>query len=187
REQLRLIGDLERIISKVSLSKVNPREMLQLRRALTALTPIRQILEDSQQEGLIRLADQINPVDHLRNMIAQAIHEDAPALLIKGNVIRDGYHEELDEYRDIIRNSKEILIRLQQEEAAKTGITNLKIGYNNVFGYYLEVTNKFKNQGLIPPTWVRKQTLANCERYVTDELKKLEQKILSAEEKISGL
>jgi DNA mismatch repair protein MutS len=187
KDQIRMIGDLERIISKVSLSKINPREMIQLSRALTALVPIKAKLEGSRQEGLVRLADQINICDHLRQTIETAVQEDAPALLIKGNVIRKGYNEELDEYRDIIQNSKEILIHMQQEEAVKTGINNLKIGYNNVFGYYLEVTNKYKNQGLIPDSWVRKQTLSNCERYVTDDLKKLEQKILSAEEKIGAL
>lgn len=187
KEQMRTIGDLERIISKVSLSKINPREMVQLKRGLIALQPIREWMHDSQQEGLMRLADQINICDHLRQTIELALHEDAPALLVKGNVIRKGYHEELDEYRDIIQNSKEILVNIQQEEAVKTGISNLKIGYNNVFGYYLEVTNKYKNQNLIPDTWVRKQTLSNCERYVTDDLKKLEQKILKAEEKIGAL
>ena len=186
-EKLRLIGDLERVISKVSLAKINPREMVQLRRALGALHPIKEWMEASQQEGLIRLADQINPCEHLRHTIEHAIQDEAPALIVKGNVIRKGYNEELDEYRDIIQNSKEILINIQQEEAVKTGITNLKIGYNNVFGYYLEVTNKYKNQGLIPDNWVRKQTLSNCERYVTDDLKKLEQKILGAEEKIGAL
>ena len=186
-EKLRLIGDLERVISKVSLSKINPREMVQLRRALGALHPIKEWMESSRQEGLIRLADQINPCEHLRHTIEVAIQDEAPALLVKGNVIRKGYNEELDEYRDIIQNSKEILISIQQEEAVKTGITNLKVGYNNVFGYFLEVTNKYKNQGLIPDNWVRKQTLSNCERYVTDDLKKLEQKILSAEEKIGAL
>ena len=187
KDHIRLIGDLERIITKVSLSKVNPREIIQLKRALTALQPVQERLRQSQQEGLIRLADQINPCDHLREMIDQAVQEDAPALLIKGNVIRKGYNEQLDEYRDIIQNSKEILISIQQEEAVKTGINSLKIGYNNVFGYYLEVTNKYKDQGLIPDTWIRKQTLSNCERYVTDDLKKLEQKILGAEEKIGTL
>lgn len=187
RDQIRLIGDIERIISKVSLSKINPREMIQLRRALTALHPIQEWMQDSRQEGFMRMADQINICDHLRQTIELAIQEDAPAILLKGNVIRKGYNEELDEYRDIIQNSKEILISIQQEEAVKTGINNLKIGYNNVFGYFLEVTNKYKNLGLIPDNWVRKQTLSNCERYVTDDLKKLEQKILSAEEKIGTL
>jgi DNA mismatch repair protein MutS len=187
KDNIRIIGDLERIISKVSLGKINPREMIQLRRALTALQPIKELLHDSAQEGLMRLADQINICDHLRQTLDLAIHDDAPALLIKGNVIRTGYNEELDDYRDIIHNSKEILISIQQEEALKTGITSLKIGYNNVFGYFLEVTNKYKNLGLIPDNWVRKQTLSNCERYVTDDLKKLEQKIFGAEEKIGSL
>lgn len=187
REKIRLIGDLERIISKVSLSKINPREMIQLKRALTALQPIREWLLESREEGFIRLVDQINICDHLRQTIELAVKEEAPAILIKGNVIRAGYNEQLDEYRDIIQNSKEILISIQQEEALKTGITNLKIGYNNVFGYFLEVTNKYKHLDLIPANWIRKQTLANCERYVTDDLKKLEHKILTAEEKIGAL
>lgn len=187
KDHIRLIGDIERIITKVSLSKINPREMIQLRRALAALHPIKDRLQESHQEGLIRLADQINCCDHLHHTIELAVQDDAPTVLVKGNVIRKGFNEELDEYRDIIQNSKEILISIQQEEASKTGINNLKIGYNNVFGYFLEVTNKYKNQGLIPDTWVRKQTLSNCERYVTDDLKKLEQKILSAEEKIGAL
>ena len=187
RDALRQIGDLERIISKVSLGKINPREMIQLRRALATLHPIKEWLSDSRQESFLRLSDQINICDHLRQTLELAIQDEAPALLVKGNVIRTGFHEELDEYRDIIQNSKEILINIQQEEAVKTGINNLKIGYNNVFGYYLEVTNKYKNQGLIPDNWVRKQTLSNCERYVTDDLKKLEQKILGAEEKIGML
>ncbi len=187
KDHVRMIGDLERIITKVSLSKINPREMIQLRRALSALQPIREWMQESQQEGMMRMADQINICDHLRQTIELAIEDDAPVMLIKGNVIRKGYHEELDEYKDIIGNSKEILITLQQEEAIKTGIANLKVGYNNVFGYFLEVTNKYKNLGLIPDNWVRKQTLSNCERYVTDDLKKLEHKILSAEEKIGAL
>ncbi|HUR31717.1 MAG TPA: DNA mismatch repair protein MutS, partial [Saprospiraceae bacterium] len=187
KDHVRLIGDLERIISKVSLSKVNPREMIQLRRALSALQPIKEWMHDSRQESMMRMADQINICDHLRQTIELGIQEDAPSVLIKGNVIRKGYNEELDEYRDIIQNSKEILVSIQQEEAIKTGITNLKVGYNNVFGYFLEVTNKYKNLGLIPGNWVRKQTLSNCERYVTDDLKKLEQKILGAEEKIGAL
>ena len=187
KDQIRLIGDLERIITKVSLSKINPREMIQMKRALAALHPIKEWMHDSRQEGLMRMADQINICDHLRQTLELALQEDAPSLLIKGNVIRKGFNEELDEYRDIIQNSKEILVTLQQEEAIKTGITNLKVGYNNVFGYFLEVTNKYKNQGLIPANWVRKQTLSNCERYVTDDLKKLEHKILSAEERIGTL
>lgn len=187
RDEIRIIGDLERMISKVSLGKINPRELNQLRRALSALHPIKKSMDECRQESMMRLADQINTCDHLRQTIEAAIQEEAPAVIQKGNVIRKGYNEQLDEYRDIIQNSKEILVSMQQEESVKTGITNLKIGYNNVFGYYLEVTNKYKNLGLIPSNWVRKQTLTNCERYVTDDLKKLEQKILSAEEKIGIL
>lgn len=183
--QIKRIGDLERLISKVSMGKVNPREMLQLNRALRAIVPIRELLSGSGQEQLMGFADALNPCEKLIDQIARAIHEEAPVSLSKGNAIADGYDEELDDLRHTIRNSKELLVQIQQTEAGRTGIQNLKIGFNNVFGYYLEVTNKYKDQGLIPESWVRKQTLTNAERYITDELKKLEQKILGAEEQIA--
>jgi DNA mismatch repair protein MutS len=183
-KSLRQIGDLERIISKVPLGKVSPREIRQLRRALTAIVPIKQMFSDSPISHLAGISEKLNPCIKLCDLIEKTISEEPPALISKGNVIKDGCHEELDELRGIVRNSKELLLEIQQEEAKQTGITNLKIGFNNVFGYYLEVTNKYKNQGLVPDNWIRKQTLTGSERYVTDELKKLEDKILGAEDKI---
>ncbi|MFT4668176.1 MAG: DNA mismatch repair protein MutS [Polaribacter sp.] len=184
---IRLIGDLERLISKVPLGKVNPREVVQLKRALKAIAPIKESLAKSGNASLEKIADGLNPCVKLKDQIEKEINEDPPVLVSKGNVINDGVNEELDDLRNIINNGKELLLDIQREEAEKTGITNLKIGFNNVFGYYLEVTNKYKNQGLIPDNWVRKQTLTNAERYITDELKKLESKILGAEEKIQAL
>ena len=130
------------------------------------------------------LADVLQPCSSADEMITSAIHEDPPSMITKGGAIKNGFNEELDEYRNIIKNSKSLLVDLQTREAQKTGITNLKIGYNSVFGYYLEVTNKYKDHDLIPDSWVRKQTLSNAERYITDELKQLEDKILHAEERI---
>ncbi len=186
-KNIRQIGDLERLMSKASVGKINPRETKQLHVALTALVPIRDALGKSDNDGFQKMADRINLCTVLRDKIERAIQDDPPVSISKGNVLREGYNEELDELRDVVANTQEMLLTIQQEEAKKTGITSLKIGFNNVFGYYLEVTNKYKNQGLIPDNWVRKQTLTNSERYVTDELKKLEQKILGAQEKISAL
>jgi DNA mismatch repair protein MutS len=171
----------------VPLGKVNPREVVQLKRALKAIAPIKESLAKSGNASLEKIADGLNPCVKLKDQIEKEINEDPPVLVSKGNVINDGVNEELDDLRNIINNGKELLLDIQREEAEKTGITNLKIGFNNVFGYYLEVTNKYKNQGLIPDNWVRKQTLTNAERYITDELKKLESKILGAEEKIQAL
>lgn len=187
RELIRQMGDLERMISKVALSRISPRELVQLKRSLQKLVPLKDYLLTSQHPGWEKIASELLLCEDLVIRLENSLQEDAPAMINKGNVIKPGYDETLDEYLDIITNSKEILIRLQQEEAAKTGIPNLKIGYNNVFGYYLEVTNKYKHHDLIPSTWIRKQTLSNGERYVTEELKKLEQKILTAEEKIGQL
>ena len=186
-QQIRLIGDLERMISKVSLGKINPREVVQLKRALIALEPIKEKLAESGDEYLKKLSDGLNPCKALSDQIEKEILEDPPVNLNKGGVIADGVSEELDELRSIIKNSKALLIEIQQTEAKSTGIDNLKIGFNNVFGYYLEVTNKYKNKGLVPDHWTRKQTLTNAERYITEELKKLEAKILGAEEKILAL
>ena len=180
--QIKKVGDLERLISRVSMGKVNPREMQQLWRALSTLVPMKDALRDCGDEHLAALGDAINPCNNLIQQIHVAIAEDPPVNLSKGNVIKDGYHEPLDDLRYTVRNSKEILIQIQQNEAEKTGIHNLKIGFNNVFGYFLEVTNRYKDQGLVPDHWTRKQTLTNAERYITDELKKVEQKILGAEE-----
>lgn len=184
---LKQVGDLERMVSKISMERINPREVLQLKRALDAILPIKEHLLNSKHEALGLLADQISDCNKVRGQIQQAISDDPPALVAKGNVCRDGYNQELDEYRALTKNSKAILVEIQQREAEATGISNLKIGFNNVFGYYLEVTNKYKNQGLVPENWTRKQTLTGSERYITEELKTLESKILSAESKIQEL
>lgn len=184
-QHLRQIGDLERLISKVPLGKINPREVRQLRNALTVIGPLKNLLADSQNETLRNLADGLNPCQVLREEIEKQIIEEPPVNLAKGGVIADGFHEELDELRSIVSNTKGHLLRIQQEEVQRTGINSLKIGFNNVFGYYLEVTNKYKDQA--PKEWIRKQTLTNSERYITEELKKLESKILGAEEKILEL
>jgi DNA mismatch repair protein MutS len=181
------IGDIERLISKVPLGKINPREVVQLKRALTAIEPIKTILENSNNPHLQRIAERINLCAIIRDKIATEIVDEPPVNLAKGKVMQDGVSADLDELRDLIGNSKEHLVRIQQEEASRTGIDSLKIGFNNVFGYYLEVTNKYKNKGLVPDNWVRKQTLTNAERYITEELKVLEAKILGAEEKILAL
>ncbi len=181
------IGDLERLISKVPLGKVNPREVVQLKKSLVAIGPIKKTLHNSTNDFLIKIADGLNPCPRLQEQIAREVVEEPPVNLVKGGVMATGVDEELDELRDVVKNSKEILLNIQKTEAEKTGIDNLKIGFNNVFGYYLEVTNKYKNKGLVPDTWTRKQTLTNAERYITDELKKLEAKILGAEEKILAI
>ena len=186
-QYIRQIGDLERLISKVPLNKINPREVVQLRKALGAIEPIKNILSQSGNDFLMKIADGLNPCQVLRDQIEKELMEDPPVNLAKGNVIADGFNEELDELRNIVRNSKDLLLDIQKSEAEQTGIASLKIGFNNVFGYYLEVTNKYKNQGLVPDTWTRKQTLTGSERYITEELKKLESKILGAEEKILDL
>lgn len=186
-DHLKTIGDLERLISKVPSRKINPREILQLKLAMFTLDPIKSILADTGLEPLANMGDALQPCEQLRDRIEREIHDDAPGNINKGNIIKSGWHSELDELRNLISNTKQILLELQQREAEKTGITNLKIGFNNVFGYYLEVTNKYKNQGLIPEHWVRKQTLTGSERYITEELKTLETKILGAEEKLTKL
>lgn len=186
-ELLRQMGDIERIASKLAMEKISPRELLQLKKSLDLLPDVLTILKNSDNEHLILLADKINLCSKLREEIAATISDDPPALVNKGNVIRHGHHEELDDLRNVIRNSKELLLEIQVTEAERTGISSLKIGFNNVFGYYLEVTNKYKDYDRIPASWVRKQTLANAERYISDDLKKLETKILTAEEKISEL
>ena len=184
---IRFVGDLERLISKVPLGKINPREVVQLKKALLALEPVKTVLEKSENTFLQKIGDGINPCKVLREQIEKEVREDPAINFNKGSVMADGIHEELDELRNIVRNSKDLLLDIQKTEAVKTGIDNLKIGFNNVFGYYLEVTNKYKNKGLVPEEWTRKQTLTGSERYITDELKKLESKILGAEEKILAL
>lgn len=186
-EQIKLIGDLERLISKVPLGKINPREVKQLERSLLSLEPIKAILSVSDNRLLLSIAERLQLCQLMRARIAKELVEETPVKMDKGGVIAHGISEELDELRDIIHNSKDHLLKLQQSEATATGIDSLKIGFNNVFGYYLEVTNKYKDKGLIPDNWVRKQTLTGAERYITDDLKKLEEKILGAEEKILAL
>jgi DNA mismatch repair protein MutS len=186
-ENIRHIGDLERLISKVPMGKINPREVKQLERALGALEPIKMMLTHSDHRPLQSMAERIQLCQLMRERIAKEMVEEPPVKIDKGGVVADGISPELDELRDIINNSKEHLLKIQQKEAEATGIDNLKIGFNNVFGYYLEVTNRHKDKKEIPGSWVRKQTLTNAERYITDDLKKLEEKILGAEEKILAL
>lgn len=184
---LRQTGDIERIASRLAMEKISPRELLQLKRSLELLPDIMMILKSSGHEGLAMLAERINLCQKLREEIAGTLTDDPPAVLAKGNVIRTGCHPELDDLRHVIRNSKELLLDIQTREAEATGISSLKVGFNNVFGYYLEVTNKYKDHEKIPATWIRKQTLANAERYISEDLKVLEEKILTAEEKIAAL
>ncbi|NNE28791.1 MAG: DNA mismatch repair protein MutS [Saprospiraceae bacterium] len=184
---LQTVGDLERLLSKVPLGKINPREVYQLGKSLTSLDPVQILLEESEDPGLKALAGKLDPCGPLREQILHQLKEEPPVSLSKGGVIAEGVNEELDELRRLIHNSKEVLAEIQKREAEATGITNLKIGFNNVFGFYLEVTNKYKGQGLVPDNWIRKQTLTNSERYITEELKQLETKILGAEEKVITL
>ncbi|MFK7932840.1 MAG: DNA mismatch repair protein MutS [Saprospiraceae bacterium] len=181
------MGDLERLISKVPLMKISPREVVQLKKALRTIEPLKQLLASSGNDELSKIADKLNPCAKLSESIEQQIVPEPPNNLTKGGVIADGFYPELDELRGIVKNAQDILAEIQRTEAERTGIASLKIGFNNVFGYYLEVTNKYKNKDLVPPEWTRKQTLTNAERYITDELKILESKILGAEEKILAI
>ncbi|MBR9997358.1 MAG: DNA mismatch repair protein MutS [Cyclobacteriaceae bacterium] len=176
------IGDLERLISKVAVKRINPREMIQLKRALLISSPLREILKNSGNPALKTVADQIEPCTELTGLIENRLKEDAPMLTHQGGVIAEGVHEELDELRKIAYSGKDYLIQIQKREVRNTGISSLKIAYNKVFGYYLEVTHAHKDK--VPSTWIRKQTLVNAERYITEELKTYEEKILHAEEKI---
>ncbi|MCQ2318032.1 MAG: DNA mismatch repair protein MutS [Bacteroidales bacterium] len=182
QDSLRQVGDLERLISKVSLGRVSPRELLQVARALDQIKIIKGLCAESGCEPVKAFAEQLNPCESICNRIKRELRQDAPALVSKGNVIADGVDSELDELRNLSRSGKEYLINIQQREIEATGISSLKVGFNNVFGYYLEVTNTHKDK--VPAEWVRKQTLANAERYITEELKQYEQKILGAEERI---
>jgi len=184
-DQLRRMGDLERIISKVAVGRVSPREMVQLKVALQALQPIKTACLYASDEALKRMGERLCLCESLRDRIAKEIQNDPPQLVQKGGVISDGVDEELDELRRIAYSGKDYLLTIQEREARKTGIASLKIGYNNVFGYYLEVRNTYKDQ--VPSDWVRKQTLAQAERYITQELKEYEEKILGAEDKILSL
>lgn len=185
RKYIEQIGDVERLISKVSVARINPREILQLGKALKAMRPIREILARAEEPVLNEIAEQLNPCASVIEKIESTIDPEAPVQLNKGNVISKGVSEELDELREIKSNGKENLIEIQKRESEATGIPSLKIAYNNVFGYYLEVRNTHKDK--VPESWLRKQTLVNAERYITEELKTYEQKILGAEEKILEL
>ena len=184
-EQLHRMGDLERIASKIAVGRVTPREMVQLKWALSALKPIQEACLSADNALIQRMGKQLHLCEHVRDRIEKEIQNDPPQLVNKGDVIADGFNAELDDLRAISRNSKDYLLRLQAKEAEQTGINSLKIGFNNVFGYYLEVRNTFKKN--VPETWIRKQTLAQAERYITPELKEYEEKILGAEEKILAL
>jgi DNA mismatch repair protein MutS len=182
---LQEIGDLERLISKVAAGKINPRELVQLKRALNHIEGVKTILSSCPNSSLQKIFEQLNPCLLMRERIQNEINEEAPVLLNKGNVINNGVNEELDELRKIAFSGKDYLLQIQQREVERTGISSLKISYNNVFGYYLEVTNTHKDK--VPADWIRKQTLTNAERYITPELKTYEEKILGAEEKIGVL
>ena len=184
-EQLHRMGDLERIASKIAVGRVTPREMVQLKWALSALKPIQEACLLADNAVIQRMGKQLHLCEHVRERIEKEIQNDPPQLVNKGDVIADGFNAELDDLRAISRNSKDYLLKLQVKEAEQTGINSLKIGFNNVFGYYLEVRNTFKEN--VPETWIRKQTLAQAERYITPELKEYEEKILGAEEKILAL
>ena len=181
-DQLHRIGDLERIISKVAVGRVSPREVVQLQHALEAIQPIKVACQHAKNEALQRVGEQLNLCETLKERIAKEIQPDPPQLINKGDVIADGYNAELDDLRSISRHGKDYLLKIQEREIEKTGISSLKVGYNNVFGYYLEVRNTFKDK--VPEDWIRKQTLAQAERYITQELKEYEEKILGADEKI---
>lgn len=184
-EQLEQIGDLERIISKVAVGRVTPREVVQLKIALQALEPIKEACMASNEPSLCRIGEQLNVCALIRDRIDREIQPDPPSLVNKGGVIAKGVNEELDELRSIAYSGKDYLLQIQQRESEKTGIPSLKIAFNNVFGYYIEVRNAHKDK--VPADWIRKQTLVNAERYITEELKEYEEKILGAEEKILSL
>ncbi len=184
-EQLSLIGDLERIISKVAVNRVTPREVVQLKVALRAIEPIRDAFLASDEPSLREIGEKLNACPVIRDRIEKEIHPDPPVLLNRGNVINKGVNADLDELRSIAYSGKDYLLQIQQREIEATGISSLKISFNNVFGYYIEVRNAHKEK--VPSEWIRKQTLVNAERYITQELKEYEEKILGAEEKILSL
>lgn len=184
-DEIRQIGDLERIISKVAVARVSPREIIQLKNALIAIEPIRNFCLNSGNDGLIKIGDQLNPCLSVREKIENGIQSDPPNMVSKGGVIADGVSADLDELRKIAFSGKDYLLQMQVRESERTGIPSLKIGFNNVFGYYIEVRNTHKDK--VPEEWIRKQTLVSAERYITQELKEYEEKILGAEEKILAL
>ncbi len=184
-EHLRQVGDLERLISKVAVGRINPREMMQVMTALNAVGPIKQLCADTENSALTRFAEQLNTCEKIRERIQKEIVADPPTAVNRGKVIAEGVSEELDELRKIAYSGKDYLAQIQKRESEKHGISSLKIGFNNVFGYYIEVRNTHKDK--VPEEWIRKQTLVNAERYITEELKEYETKILGAEEKIQDL
>ncbi|HTF02896.1 MAG TPA: DNA mismatch repair protein MutS [Bacteroidia bacterium] len=182
---LKLIGDLERIVAKAAAGRISPREIVQLKRALDAAEPVKHLCLASSKTGLKNIGDKLEPCTALREKIGREVNEDAPALLHKGNVIATGVNAELDELRGMAFSGKDYLLKVQQRESERTHIPSLKVAFNNVFGYYLEVSNAHKDK--VPTEWIRKQTLVNAERYITPELKEYEEKILGAEEKIAAI
>ncbi len=184
-EQLHLIGDLERIVSKVAVGRVSPREVVALKVALQAIEPIKEACIQADNAGLNRIGEQLNICRSVRDRIDKEVNNDPPLLVNKGGIIKQGVNDELDELRRIAYTGKDYLLQVQQRESEQTGIPSLKIGYNNVFGYYIEVRNVHKDK--VPQEWIRKQTLVNAERYITQELKEYEEKILGAEDKILAL
>ena len=184
-DNLHRISDIERIISKVAVGRVSPREVVQLKLALQSIIPIKTACQYSDNKEIHSIGERLNLCESLRDRIEREIQSDPPLLVNKGDVIAAGFSSELDELRAISRGGRDYLLKIQEEEAQKTGIQSLKVGYNNVFGYYLEVRNTYKDQ--VPQEWIRKQTLANAERYITQELKEYEEKIMGADEKILSL
>ena len=185
KQQLEMIGDIERLISKVAVARITPRELVQLKNSLVAIAPVKELCSTSGNEVLRRIGEQLNPCSIIRDRIEREINPDAPNQIQRGNVIRDGVNSELDELRSIAHSSKDYLMKMQQRESEITGIPSLKIGFNNVFGYYIEVRNTHKAK--VPQEWIRKQTLVSAERYVTQELKDYEEKIIGAEDRIQVL
>ncbi|MBD5344968.1 MAG: DNA mismatch repair protein MutS [Bacteroides sp.] len=183
REHLARIGDLERLVAKVAAGRANPREVVQIKNALSCIGPVKALCEHSSDQALRAIGEQLNPCTGIHDRIAREIADDAPVALNRGDVIRPGVDDELDELRSIARSGKDYLLRIQQRESEATGISSLKVGYNNVFGYYIEVTNTHRDK--VPAEWIRKQTLVNAERYITPELKEYEEKILGAQDRIA--
>lgn len=185
QRQLELVGDMERLVSKVAVGRISPREMVQMKNALNSVAPIKAYCEDADNAVLRSFGEQLNACASIRDRIERELNPDAPNATNRGNVIRTGVNDELDSLREISYSGKDYLLKIQQRESELTGIPSLKVAYNNVFGYYIEVRNTHKDK--VPPEWIRKQTLVNAERYVTQELKEYEEKILGAEEKILSL
>jgi len=184
---LQQFGDLERLVSKIPLRRISPREINHIKKCLLLTKPLKELLGNQANAGLRTIGSNLQVCEELTGIISSRLADDAPNHTNKGGIFRTGFSKELDELKYLLTNSKDLLVEIQVREAMNTGIPNLKVGYNSVFGYYLEVTNKYKNQGLIPAHWIRKQTMSNGERYVTEELKNLEVKILGAEERIVQL